>query len=246
MKDSINKAATRCFAEHTGQPLHWHYCTDIMKGSPVDPTVRQSIEMLHSGEMNLRLGRLLLVIGMPVMITHNFDVQSGIVNGSMGTLIRSRYTTDIEGRRHAILCMVHTPSSAKNMLPHLRLFQSVVLEDSVEIMLNHPHSKQAYKFRQTQVAIIPSFAMTAHKSQGLTLSHAIVDIESCFGSKAPYVMLSRVKSLETLLILRPFSFKHITCRRSEDARREDRQLEILSESSKHSHTEATVTQSIAQ
>ena len=86
VNNSINKAVTRCFAEHTGWPLHWYYCTDIVKGSPVDPTVCQSSEMLHSGETNLRLGRLLLVIGMPVMITHNFDVQSGIVNGSTGTL----------------------------------------------------------------------------------------------------------------------------------------------------------------
>ncbi|KAF8415487.1 hypothetical protein L210DRAFT_3431350 [Boletus edulis BED1] len=69
--------------------------------------------------------------------------------------------------------------------------------------------------------------MTTHKSQGLTLPQAIVDLEGCKGTESPYVLLSRVKSLDGLLILRPFSFKRITCRPSEDARKETRRLQIL-------------------
>jgi hypothetical protein len=69
--------------------------------------------------------------------------------------------------------------------------------------------------------------MTTHKAQGKTLPEAIVDIESCKGTEAPYVMLSRVNSLSSLLILRPFSIKRIRSRMSEDARKEEYRVDIL-------------------
>ncbi|EKM80524.1 hypothetical protein AGABI1DRAFT_38352 [Agaricus bisporus var. burnettii JB137-S8] len=66
--------------------------------------------------------------------------------------------------------------------------------------------------------------MTAHKAQGQTLQKAIVDLQSCHGCEAPYVMLSRVTSLEGLLILRPFDIRRIQCRPSEDTRKEMERL----------------------
>ncbi|KAJ4464238.1 hypothetical protein C8J55DRAFT_412949, partial [Lentinula edodes] len=69
---------------------------------------------------------------------------------------------------------------------------------------------------------------TTHKAQGQTLDTAIVDIESCRGTEAPYVMVSRVRTLDGLLILRPFQFKKIQCRQSQDSRLEHRRLFFLS------------------
>ncbi|KAF8123343.1 hypothetical protein EV363DRAFT_1068626, partial [Boletus edulis] len=68
---------------------------------------------------------------------------------------------------------------------------------------------------------------TAHKSQGLTMGHALIDLESCTGMEAPYVMLSHLKTLDGLVIMRPFSIKRITCQQSEDFRREHKRLAIL-------------------
>ncbi|TDL13843.1 hypothetical protein BD410DRAFT_695407, partial [Rickenella mellea] len=69
--------------------------------------------------------------------------------------------------------------------------------------------------------------ITAHKAQGQTLSQALIDLQSCKGTEAPYVMVSRVKSLDGLVILRPFSKKKITCRQSEELRNELRRLQFL-------------------
>ncbi|KAF8167650.1 hypothetical protein B0H34DRAFT_637163, partial [Crassisporium funariophilum] len=69
--------------------------------------------------------------------------------------------------------------------------------------------------------------MTAHKSQGQTMRKALLDIESCKGTEAPYVMVSRITSLEGLLILRPFQQSKISCRQSEDTCKEFKHLEIL-------------------
>ncbi|KAG1830650.1 hypothetical protein EV424DRAFT_1307763, partial [Suillus variegatus] len=71
--------------------------------------------------------------------------------------------------------------------------------------------------------------MTTHKAQGQTMERAIVDFEGCTGMEAPYVMLSRVTSLEGLLVLRPFNKKKICCRQSEDTRVEEKRQSILAQ-----------------
>ncbi|KAJ3897786.1 hypothetical protein F5879DRAFT_783021, partial [Lentinula edodes] len=68
---------------------------------------------------------------------------------------------------------------------------------------------------------------TTHKMQGQTLDSAIIDLESCRGTEAPYVMVSRVKTLDGLLVLRPFQLKKIQCRQSEDSRLEHKRLHLL-------------------
>ncbi|KAJ3878273.1 hypothetical protein F5051DRAFT_328367 [Lentinula edodes] len=70
--------------------------------------------------------------------------------------------------------------------------------------------------------------MTTHKAQGQTMDSAIVDIESCHGTEAPYVIISRVKTLDGLLILRLFQLKKIQCRQSQDNRVEQQRLHYLS------------------
>ncbi|KAJ7101110.1 hypothetical protein C8R44DRAFT_641659 [Mycena epipterygia] len=57
-----------------------------------DAGLRQHLTYkLHSGETSYRLGRLPLVLEMPVMITQNFDVQNGILNGATGVVKQIRY-----------------------------------------------------------------------------------------------------------------------------------------------------------
>ncbi|KAJ7645307.1 hypothetical protein B0H17DRAFT_959645, partial [Mycena rosella] len=69
--------------------------------------------------------------------------------------------------------------------------------------------------------------ITAHKSQGKTLQHTVVNLRQCSGTEAPYVMISRVTSLEGLLILNSFRKERITCRQSEEVRNEAKRHEIL-------------------
>ncbi|KAJ3772896.1 hypothetical protein FB446DRAFT_620253, partial [Lentinula raphanica] len=69
--------------------------------------------------------------------------------------------------------------------------------------------------------------MTAHKSQGSTFESVVIDLNSCTGTERPYVMLSRVRSLDGLVILRPFPKSKISCRQSEDVRVEVRRLQHL-------------------
>ncbi|KAJ6487965.1 hypothetical protein C8R45DRAFT_768594, partial [Mycena sanguinolenta] len=56
----------------------------------------------------------------------------------------------------------------------------------------------------TQLPLNPAYAFTSHNSQGRTLEKACIDLASCVSIQSAYVMLSRVKSLKGLCILRPF------------------------------------------
>ncbi|PBK87948.1 hypothetical protein ARMGADRAFT_884105, partial [Armillaria gallica] len=84
-----------------------------------------------------RLGMLPLVIGMPVMITQNFDVESGIVNGATGTLEKIRYRLDEDGRHIALSCVVNVPLMTGSPLTDLKKSQAVALQDTVELDFKH-------------------------------------------------------------------------------------------------------------
>lgn len=227
-KDALNVRATAEFAAKTGRPMHWYYATDTRSGKEIqDQRLHQHLESIHSGKTNQRMKKIPMVIGMPVMICQNFDVEHGIVNGCTGTLKSIRYKTDNDGHRRALSCIVNAPTTTGEPLTGLEAQSVVVLRDTTDMRFVHPYSHKTCTIKRSQVPIMPAFAMTAHKAQGQTMDRAIVDLESCVGTESPYVMLSRVRSIEGLRILRPFHIAKIQYRLSEDARREFRRLDFL-------------------
>lgn len=63
--------------------------------------------------------------------------------------------------------------------------------------------------------------------QGKTLEQTVVNLRQCRGTESPYVMISRVTSLDGLLILNSFKKDRITCRQSEEVRNEATRHQIL-------------------
>ncbi|KAJ7157824.1 hypothetical protein C8R46DRAFT_891824, partial [Mycena filopes] len=84
---------------------------------------------MDSGKTNQRLGRIPLVLGMPVIISQNFDVPGGVVNGSFGILKSVRFKLDARNRRHAISCIIDCPDTSDNLVPGLPNHHVVALKD---------------------------------------------------------------------------------------------------------------------
>lgn len=190
-KDALNEKLATAFANRTGQILHWYHSTDRVKGKILtDESVLTELENLPSSLTGQRLRRIPLVLGMPVMIMQNFDVEAGVVNGSKGSVHRIRYKLDAQGNRTLLSCIVKMPDSDENPLPGLDPHKVPILEDTTSFVVQNPYNNEKFTIQRTQVPIVPAFAMTAHKAQGQTMTRAIIDLASCRGTQAPYVMVS--------------------------------------------------------
>ena len=183
--------------------------------------------MLPSGKTGQRLGKIPLVLGMPVVVNQNFDIDGGLVNGSFGYLWDYWFENKGDGIRTLTSCIVEIPDLTCDQLPHLPPKHVPIISDTVGMSIIHPVSRQSFTVKQFQVPLAPGFAMTAHKAQGLTLPHVIVDLANCIGTESPYVMVSRCTSLGGLMVMRPFPFSKVRCRRSQEARNKFARLDLL-------------------
>jgi ATP-dependent exoDNAse (exonuclease V) alpha subunit len=57
------------------------------------------------------------------------------------------------------------------------------------------------KAKLKQIPLLPAYALTIHKSQGMTLDAAVIDCKNIFACGQLYVALSRVRKLENLKVL---------------------------------------------
>ena len=224
-KDAINLAMANSFAQKNNQRLISFTSFDENNGMPLtDRSLLNIVDVLHSGKTSGRLKNLPLCLGMPVMVTTNIDVPGGIVNGSMGTIRSFDYKTLSNGEHILNHCIVHIPTATAAQMPGLGDHEYPIMPDTIYIRVRASKSKQMITIKRTQVPLIHAFAITAHKLQGQTIDKAVVDLAACHGTEAPYVMLSRVRRLDDLLILRAFPISKIRCRLSEDSRREQTRI----------------------
>ena len=75
--------------------------------------------------------------------------------------------------------------------------------------------------------LIPSFAYTAHNSQGISLNSSFIDLSSDPSITCAYVMLSCLHSLDGLKILWPFSFEKCNKHGPEEMHAELKRLDAL-------------------
>lgn len=228
VKDAINVKASLAFAQRTNQTVEWFDARDTYRKAKItDPQIRDYLLAQPSGKTGQRLGRMPIVLGMPVLVNQNLDIDGGLVNGSFGYLRDYRFQTDENGVRTLTSCIVEIPDFTGSPLSHLPPRHVAVISDTVEMRsIIHPISRRSCTMKRFQVPLSPGFAMTAHKAQGLTLPRVIIDLAGCRGTEQPYVMASRCQSLDGLLVMRPFSISKITCRRSQEARKEFTRLDI--------------------
>lgn len=156
-------------------------------GSPIPQEIIQDFRNVPSEVIDFEIKSLIetspcveclsLKIGTNVMLTYNLNVETGLCNGSLGTVIGFE---DNSLRRPIIRF-----SSGQTIPIDYVSYQSA----------NYP----CISF--SQIPLKQAWGLTIHSSQGATLDMAEIDIGSgIFAVGQTYVAISRVKSLEGLYL----------------------------------------------
>lgn len=119
---------------------------------------------------------LKLCVGAQVMLLYNKDVAAGLVNGSKGVVVRFEDTLPVVKFYHSQLTLKIG-------------YKEWEIKDGSDIVATI-----------TQIPLKLAYAITVHKSQGITLDSAVIDLKDVFEYGQAYVALSRVRSLENLVI----------------------------------------------
>lgn len=124
-----------------------------------------------------------------IMLIKNIDVEAGLVNGSLGTIID----------------FIADPLSNK-LMPFVKFdngIKQVINTVSWDLEIDD------CKGSVVQIPLMLAYSITCHKSQSLTLDSAVLDLEDAFCDAMVYVALSRLKSLDGMY-LKSFNPKKIT------------------------------------
>jgi ATP-dependent DNA helicase PIF1 len=165
--------------------IHKTVTIHLNDGKALDPYVIQRCNALSEQEKDREIDTLLknhnmsssieLKVGAQVMCTRNINMEANIINGSQGVVV------EFLKNRPVVLF-----SNGRRMIMERVLVQSDVLP-TVAI---------------EQYPLSWAWAMTIHKIQGCSLTHAQIDIgNSIFEYGQTYVALSRVRTMDGLYLM---------------------------------------------
>ena len=132
---------------------------------------------------------LRLKIGTQVMLISNLDISRGLANGSCGTVIS--FDGSLDG---------------KIGFPIVK-FNNGIIESILPKEYTHKIGGEV-KSKVNQIPLVLAYAITIHKSQGMTIKFLKAKLADAFEDGMVYVALSRAPSLDSLILI-DFNIKRI-------------------------------------
>ena len=156
-----------------------------------------------------------------VMLTRNICTEQGLINGSFGTVKALIYETGKAPPSLPQAVIVQFPSfKGKSCLPDIPNCVAITTETAEWWVGGTKNSRVQFPLKL-------GWAITIHKSQGLTLTKAVVDLSDA--SWAPglhFVALSRVRRIEDVL-LAPFPYDSLNKHDFKEKNKEELRLNLL-------------------
>ena len=163
-----------------------------------------------------------------VMLTNNLWIEVGLVNGAMGTIKAICYRSG------------GPPDLPLAVMVNFDHYTGPTLHDgTVPIApFRRTWSNSGIQCSRLQLPLKLAWAVTIHKSQGLTLDKVVIDVgKKEFSCGLTYVACSRVQQLTDLLFSPPFPFLRLSSlansQRLHDRQLEDQRLLTMQPSSQH-------------
>ena len=229
IRDAINARIIQHKSRELGEKVINLYARDHIGGKPVSPTLQKALWTLSASKTQDALSTLPVFRGMKVMIRENIAFSRRLVNGAEGT-VRSVVHETVDGVSYPTVVYVHVPGTGQ--------ICEGLDEDVVPVFPERTHfrcklrvgtNEMVKSISRLQLPLLPAYSYTDYKSQGKTLTHAIVDLQSAKSLQGAYVMLSRVRTLQGLLLLRPFGASKVCGRLSQELRDELCRIERLAQ-----------------
>lgn len=145
--------------------------------------------------------QLQLRVGAQVMLLKNLDADFGLVNGSRG-VVTGFASAPLAAVQAAQEAAEKGPRFAKAEVSSSTAYPRVRFCNGHELVVTperwNVEQDGNIKASRDQVPLILAWAVTIHRSQGMTLDRAIVSLKGVFECGQAYVALSRLRSLEGL------------------------------------------------
>ena len=194
VSESINKGSNQKAFQPKTDP------SGAVKGTPLQKTLK-------------------LKIGAKVMLTYNINTVDCLTNGAFGEVLGFEYNT--MGGLKGVHVHFFNPDCGKETRKNLSYLmnkypgKNVLVIKPIEFQYSHSRKKSGGLANATivQFPLRLAFASTAHKVQGLTIKKPnllVIDLRSVREPAQAYVILSRVQTLNQLIILESICEERIT------------------------------------
>lgn len=152
-------------------------------------------------------------VGTVVLLLVNLNIKQGLVNGTQGEIIRFQSWDD--GPTHndipeqfgedadlkSAKVRMFMENSKARCWPVVRFNNGITRTICATCQVAELGPRPPYSLiGRTQIPLLPAWAITVHKSQGMTLSRVVVDLAKAFEREMVYVALSRAKGLDGLKV----------------------------------------------
>ena len=165
-------------------------------------------------------------VGALVILIKNLNLERGLANGAQGVVlsIHESYMRVVPLEQQSDILdyaeegkVALTVMFSNGCVAHIGVKKWEIMgnpvsggcsDDELDITMDTDTDKKkksiAYK---QQLPFVLGWAITIHKSQGMTLDNVVVDISKCFEPGMAYVALSRATSIRGVFIKSPFSIQ---------------------------------------